>query len=188
MNTQSPPPAQWQEALDDHIEPDFYMNPNHHTLQAVVQQFSVDQQADTPWIIWLLENPDSAIALPGKIDLYGHDCLHAILNRGHAPADEAFILGFTMGNDTQATWLHKLLFKLISVTLYPRKYRFSWKDLHLFDSGFAYGRSLQARNLNQLDFSTYQHQTVSQVRKQLGISKANKIERSQSLCLPCPQQ
>lgn len=186
MKTQSHPSAHWEEALDDHVEPDSYLDPNHHTLDDVVQQFSVDQQVNVPWIVWLVENPDSAIALPGKIDLYGHDCLHAILNRGHSPADEAFVLGFTLGNNTRTSWLHKLLFKLISVTLYPKKYRFSWQDLHFFDAGFVYGRSLQARNLNQLDFSAYQHHPVSQVRKQLGISKANEIERLQSFRSPRP--
>ncbi|GAP94796.1 hypothetical protein NIES2104_13130 [Leptolyngbya sp. NIES-2104] len=125
---------------------------------------------------WLLEHPHSPIALPGKINLYGHDCLHVILNRGHSLPDEAFIRGFTMGNDLQTTWLHKQLYKFASSTVYPRKYRFSWKDFQCFDAGFEYGRSIQPRNLNQLDFSTYQHCTVSQVRQQLALSKATEID------------
>lgn len=113
--------SQAKEVPADHIEPDFYIDPNCCTLHDAVQQLSINSQADTPFMIWLLEHPSSSIALPGKIDLYGHDCLHAILNRGHSPPDEAFILGFTMGNDSQTTWLHKLLYKVAAFTVYPKK-------------------------------------------------------------------
>lgn len=154
----------------DHIEPDCYIDPNSCTLHDAVQQLSIDSEADTPFVIWLFEDPSSPITLPGKIDLYGHDCLHAILNRGHSLSDEAFIIGFTMGSDTQTNWLHQLLFKLVSSTVYPLKYRFSWKDFQFFDAGFIYGRSIQVRNLNQLDFSAYKNHTISEVRQQLGIS------------------
>lgn len=168
----------------DHLKPDFYIDSNCCTLHNAVQQQSVDGEADTPFIIWMLENPSSAIALPGKIDLYGHDCLHIILNRGHSPADEAFVLGFTMGNDTQTNWLHQFLFKVASSTVYPKKYRFSWKNFRFFDAGFAYGRSIQVKNLNRLDLSTYQDYTVLQVRQQLGISEANEIKLPQSFSIP----
>lgn len=159
------------------MEPDFYIDPNGCTLGDAVQQLTISSEADTPFIIWLLENPGSAIALPGKIDLYGHDYLHAILNRGHSLADEAFVIGFTMGNDPQTNWLHQRVFKLVSSTVYPKQYRFSWKDFQFFDAGFVYGRSLQTKNLNQIDFSAYQSHTVSQVRQQFGICKANEVTR-----------
>jgi len=100
---------------------------------------------------------------------------------GHSLADEAFVLGFTMGNDDQTNRFHRYLFKLISSTLYPKKYRFSWKDFRAFDAGFLYGRSLKFRNLNQLDFRAYQHYTVTQVCQQLGISKTDEVDLLQSL-------
>ena len=40
------------------------------TLSEALQEFSIDRQEDIPWIIRLLENPQSPIALPGKISLY----------------------------------------------------------------------------------------------------------------------
>lgn len=160
----------------DHLEPDCYIDSNRCTLHDAVQQLAIDTQADIPFVNWLLEHPHSPIALPGKIDLYGHDCLHAILNRGHSSPDEAFIRGFTMGNDLQTTLLHKLLYKVASSTVYCKKYRFSWKDFQWFDAGFAYGRAIQRRNLNHLDFRTYQNYTVLQGRQQLTVSKATEIE------------
>jgi hypothetical protein len=155
----------------DHITPDVYIDPNCCTLYDAVQQLSIDDQADIPFIVWLVENPHSPIALPGKIDLYGHDCLHAILNLGHSLADEVFVRGFTMGNSTQTNRFHQLMFKFVSSTVYPKKYRFSWKNFQRFDAGFRYGRSIPLRNLHQTDFSAYQNCTVSQVRQQLGITQ-----------------
>lgn len=168
--------SQLKQVPPDHREPDFYIDSNCCTLHDAAQQLAIDSEADMPFMIWLLERPSSPIALPGKIDLYGHDCLHAILNRGHSLPDEAFIRGFTMGNDLQATGLHNFFYKVVAFTVYPEKYRFSWKDLQCFDAGFIYGRSIQRRNLNQLDFRTYQNHTVSQVRQQLEISKTTEIE------------
>lgn len=169
MDIQLSPTSHSKQVLFDHIEPDSYIDPNGCPLQDAAQQLAIDSQADTPFMVWLFEIPSSWIALPGKIDLYGHDCIHALLNRGHSLADEAFVKGFTMGNDSQTHWLHALLYKLISSSVYPKKYRFSWKDFQSFDEGFIYGRSLQVRNLNRLGLKAYQNHTVSQVRQLLGI-------------------
>jgi len=149
---------------------DIHVDLTDYTLRDAIQLLSVDRQSDIPLMIWLLENPNSPVALPGKVDLYGHDCMHAILNLGsHALPVEAFVLGFTMGNDDQTKWLHQLLFKLISSTLYPNKYRFSWKDFRWFDDGFVYGRSLSYRNLNHIDFKPYEDHTIAQLRQQFGL-------------------
>lgn len=173
MHIQLNSSAQSRQLPPDHIAPDRYIDPNCCTLHDAVQQLSIDNPVDIPFIVWLFEDSSSAIAFPGKISLYGHDCIHAILNRGHSLADEAFVKGFTMGNDTRTHRLHQLLFKLISSTLYPKKYRFSWRDFRCFDAGLAYGRSIQARNLNRFGFSAYQNDTISQVRQQLEISKVS---------------
>ena len=42
-----------------------------------------DPASAVPWYVRMLENPASPLALPGAIDLFGHDCLHALLGRGH---------------------------------------------------------------------------------------------------------
>jgi hypothetical protein len=68
-------------------------------------------RADVPWQIWLFENPNSAIALPGAITLFNHECLHVLLDRGFSNNDEAFIIGFTIGNDKQTQWFHCLRYR-----------------------------------------------------------------------------
>ncbi|MCU0567118.1 MAG: hypothetical protein MUF49_11035 [Oculatellaceae cyanobacterium Prado106] len=163
-NLQQPHPIATSEARID-------LNP--YPLHEALQLLTIDGEDDVPWIIWLVENPNSPLSLPGKISLQGHDFIHAILNRSrHDLPEEAFVLGFTLGNDEQASPLHSLLYKLLSSTLYPPQYRFSWKDFHFFDAGFRYGRSHPLKNLNRLDFTPHLHKTILELRQSLGFSQS----------------
>jgi len=122
-----------------------------------------------PFVVRLLENPASPLALPGMIDLYRHDCLHLLLGRGFSLHDEAFVVGFTMGNDLRTNGLHLFIFKVCSLLLYPRPYRFDPSHLPSFDAGVAMGRKARVRNINQLDFHACQHQPLSALREWIGI-------------------
>ena len=132
---------------------------------------TIQRDLHVPFQVWLLENPKSFMPLPGNISLPNHDCLHLLLNRGFSPEDEAFILGFTMGNDLDTGWLHVLLFKLASQFFYPKKFQFTPEHLKRFDLGFLYGRQIAQihPNLNRFDFLAYAHCQISEVRDRLGI-------------------
>lgn len=112
----------------------------------------LDRQEDIPTLVWLLENPASPVSLPGKIGLFGHDRLHILLDLGISPAEEAFVVGFSMGTDLRSSWLDVQVFKLASKYLYPTKFRFSDRDLLIFDRGFQYGRNRPVKYLNLANF------------------------------------
>lgn len=139
------------------------------SLRQALQDMGGDPPSSIPFLVRLLENPDSPIALPGKIDLYRHDCLHLLLNRGFSLYDEAFVIGFTMGNDVQTNWFHVAIFKLCSLLFYPKLYRFAWAHFRSFDLGVAYGRAVNVKNLNQFNFSCCQNQSLAALRHQFGI-------------------
>lgn len=141
----------------------------HQSLKEALQSMGGDPPSSIPFIVWLLENPASPLSLPGKIDLYGHDCLHLLLNKGFSLDDEAFVLGFTMGNDVKANWFHFIIFKLFSCLLYPTTYRFNQAHLEMFDLGVLYGRTVKARNLNKIDFVSCQHQSIKALRELLDL-------------------
>jgi hypothetical protein len=122
-----------------------------------------------PLVVRLLENPASPLALPGMIDLYRHDCLHLLLGRGFSLHDEAFVVGFTMGNDLRTNGLHLAIFKFCSMLFYPRSYRFNRSHLPCFDAGVALGRKARLRNINQLDFRLLEHQPLRILREWIGI-------------------
>ena len=143
----------------------------NQTLGSAYQQINLDSQSDIPLIIRLLENPASPIALPGKISLHNHDCLHIVLGIGVNPKDEAFIIGFTMGNDDQTKSWHIQLFKFLSRFVYPLKYRFTVGELEIFDWGFEYGKRLKYRNLNKIEFECFHNITIEEIRRLFGINR-----------------
>jgi hypothetical protein len=147
----------------------------NRTLGSAYQQTNLDSQSDIPLIIRLLENPASPIALPGKISLHNHDCLHIILGINVSPQDEAFIIGFTMGNDDQTRSWHVRLFKFFSRFIYPLKYRFTLEELNLFDLGFECGKSHEYRNLHQINFELFYGKEIKEIRKILGINRQDYI-------------
>ena len=123
-----------------------------------------------PAIVRLLENPDSPIALPGKISLFNHDCLHILLDLDLSLEGEAFVVGFCMGNDPKTRKIHLNIFKFCSRFVYPKDYRFNSKHLIYFDVGFHYGKSLAIKSINKINFAPLGSNTASQIREDLGIS------------------
>jgi len=151
------------------------------TLAEALCSFSLNKQSEIPWLVRLLENPKSPLALPGNIDLFGHDCLHLLLGRGISAADEAFVIGFTMGNDTKTNGLHILIFKVFVQFLYPVNYRFSASHWEIFNQSFILGRQLKIRNLHRFDFNLVLDKTMAEMRSLLGID-LEEIEQSIALC------
>lgn len=151
------------------IQEYFNLYQSHLTLKNSLQSFNGDEQSDIPFMVQLLENPESIFPFPGKINLYNHDCLHILLERGISLFDEAFVVGFTMGSDLKTNRFHLAVFKFLSNLLYPQQYKFNQEQFKLFKIAFNYGRKLKVKNLNQIDFKVYENQTVGELRKLLGI-------------------
>jgi hypothetical protein len=149
-----------------HSYPDYLDN---YTLAEAYQTLQGDPPAKIPFMVWLLENPSSPLAMPGNIDLRGHDYLHLLLKQGFAAHHEAYVVGFAMGNDVRTTWLHLLIFKIAALFLYPPKYRLTWDELGLFDRGVVVGRQVGQRDLNRSSFARWQHQTLAAIRYEINL-------------------
>ena len=123
------------------------------------------------WFVWLLENPKSPISLTGAIDLYNHDIIHILLDRGMLNRDEAMVIGFTMGNsETTSSWV-RWLFEFCARYLYPESYRFNEYDLLEFERGFAYGYTRSRRNIHLAKFDV--KRDVEEIRKEWDIELIN---------------
>ncbi|BAZ51078.1 hypothetical protein NIES4103_37010 [Nostoc sp. NIES-4103] len=126
-------------------------------------------QPKIPFVVWLLENPNSPLALPGKISLIPHDYIHILLGQSTSPQEEAFVLGFTMGNDLKTNRLHLLIYKFFAKFIYPSGLKFSKLDCLNFDLGFSYGRKMKTKQINEINFELYNGQTIQSIREFLGI-------------------
>jgi hypothetical protein len=150
------------------------------TLHQQLSTISLGKPEDIPRIVRLLENPQSFIALPGAITLYNHDCLHVLLERKTTPEDEAFIIGFCMGNDPATKPIHRLIFSFFAKYIYPQDYRFNFQHFIDFNLGFDYGKSFKDIQFNLIDFSRYADNSVDKLQKHFGISpEALKLIRLQ---------
>jgi len=139
-----------------------------HLKEAHTAVFSL-YNAKIPFVIWLLENPSSPLALPGKISLRYHDYIHILLGLGISPEDEAFVIGFTMGNDLKTNRLHLFIYKTFAKFIYPEPYKFSTLDLIKFDLGFIYGRKIKVKQINDIDFEIYHDESINYLRNLFGI-------------------
>ncbi|WP_299411164.1 hypothetical protein [Acaryochloris sp. IP29b_bin.148] len=132
--------------------------------------FVKDEAVDIPFAVWLLENPDSPISFPGSIYLNSHDYIHLMLNRGMSLFDEAFVVGYTMGNCDAINNHYIQLYKLASTCLYPKKYKFRSKHMLAFDIGFMYGQKIPTKNIHLFNFCEFKSKSIKEVRSYLGIS------------------
>ena len=123
------------------------------------------------WFVWLLENPKSPISLTGAIDLYNHDIIHILLDRGMLNRDEAMVIGFTMGNSETTNSRVRWLFEFCARYLYPVSYRFNEYDLLEFERGFAYGYTRSSRNIHLAKFDV--KRDIEEIRKEWGIELIN---------------
>lgn len=162
------------------------------SLKDALRKFGGNKPSEIPFVVRLIENPQSPMALPGKIDLYNHDCLHIILGLGTSIEAEAFIIGFTMGNDIKTNWLHLQVFKLISGWFYPKIYKFHQSHMKEFDLGVDLGRKFKYKNLNAINFHVYEDKLVGEIRHILKINleeiSAILIEKGQVTNLPWKNQ
>ena len=145
-----------------------------------------DDACDIPFLVWLLENPDSPVPMPAKVNLYNHDIIHILLGRDKSPQDEAFVLGFTMGSDPKTNWFNLLIYKIFSYFLYPSVFKFNQDDLKVFDLGFTYGRRLSIKEIHKIEFTEYQEHTLSSLRSLLGIKfdEIKKLRQIESTLVP----
>jgi hypothetical protein len=138
-------------------------------LQSAYQTLQGDPSSKIPFIVWLLENPDSKLALPGNIDLYGHDCLHLLLKQGFTPSNEAYVVGFAMGNDVRTCGIHIWIFIFAAQFLYPSLYRLSSADFTMFWQGFKLGKKVRIKDLNQMLHQEWRSKTLQEIRDEAGL-------------------
>ncbi|MES2823998.1 MAG: hypothetical protein V4732_10390 [Pseudomonadota bacterium] len=130
-------------------------------------------QEDVPLIIQLVENP--RFDLPG-IDIFNgatsldtHDHIHILLGRGLLPADEAFVIGFTMGSTNRVTTTEEKIYSFFAKYLYPKHYRFDDETLEVFRDAVRLGYVSDCTRLDQVDYTALYGLTIEEARAKIGI-------------------
>lgn len=140
------------------------------TLGALLDTLPGLSAASTPAEISDLENPSSPRALPGAVTLARHDVIHALVGRALMDQDEAFVIGFTMGNATEYRDKDGETIKAAFSDRYPEPFRISGEKLLAFDLGVAAGRAVPVKDIAELSIETMTDKTLGELRHLLGIS------------------
>ena len=136
-----------------------------------MQDFKLLQE-DVPLIIKLTENPKyfTSKLFTGAVDLFSHDCIHALLGRGLLVKDEAFVIGYTMGSAKKMRRWRRNLFMWVCKRLYPEGYSFGEEERFVFYSGVMAG-SRCPTDLSQVDFKNLLDYKIQGIREKLGVDK-----------------
>ena len=123
-----------------------------------LQAFGLKQD-EVPLIIQWVENP--RFDLPGvdlfhgATDIVKHDYIHILLGRGIQSKDEAFVLGFTMGSTNRVTTAEERLYTFFAKYLYPRAYRFTEEETHVYKDAVKLGFISDCQPLSEVDYTPY---------------------------------
>ena len=123
-------------------------------------------------MVKLTENPDYTTSklFTGAVDLFSHDCIHALLGRGLLVKDEAFVIGYTMGSGKKMSRWRRNLFLWVTKYLYPEGYKFTEEERYVFYSGVMAGSKCPT-DLSTVDFNKMLDYKVQGVREKLGIDR-----------------
>ncbi len=147
---------------------------------AVAEDLSVEMILNTlppapieeiPKIVRLLENPNSPYHLAGPSGLYEHDIIHVLLGRGLLQQDEAFVIGYTIGNSRDCTALDRLLFMDAATSLYKKPFQFQQSDALVFDLAFDLGMQAPIRDIHLLSSTEVRTMKLSEARTLYGVEK-----------------
>ena len=147
---------EWYPSLDN----------DHLTLGEIYETLPGAEPECIHFIVRLLENPASPVALPGAVNLPRHDAIHILLCRGLLGQDEAFVIGYTMGTSKTIWDAQVWAFKKVARHIYPGIYRMSDRDLLSFDLGFGSGIASPARSLYRFPFEDRLDQLLGNLRRE----------------------
>jgi hypothetical protein len=139
-------------------------------LDELIASLPGASDVEIPQIVRQLENPSSPVALPGAVTLGRHDVIHILLGRGLLDQDEAFVLGFTMGNASKYRDADGVLMRKALEHWYPEPFRILGNKLAIFDLGVQTGRSMGIPDIAKIPIEELRSYSIGHVRRELKIN------------------
>ncbi|MCU0707915.1 MAG: hypothetical protein MUF23_06455 [Pirellula sp.] len=144
---------------------------DEQTMQELVDSLPGLDEGSIPKEVQAAEDPSSSTALPGAVSLAWHDAMHGLLGRGLLDQDEAFVVGFAMGNASSFRGEDAVKLRRMFAESYPEPFRVHGQKLMAFDLGIEAGRVVGERDIADREESIPYHATLEEWRNRLGISK-----------------
>ncbi len=141
------------------------------SMQTVLDSLPGVQEVGIPKEVRLFEDPMSTIALPGAVSLAWHDAIHILLGRGLLDQDEAFVVGFTMGNSSSFRNEDAVTLRNAFSHSYPEPFRVHGKKLLAFDLGIEAGRGMGVQDIARHEGCFPNSATLREWRDHFGITE-----------------
>lgn len=147
----------------------------NRTLREVYSELMAfgNDQNEVPLIVRLIENPEYDLGgwgfFKGRVTLQQHDYIHILLGRGTMLADEAFVLGFTMGSTDRVSSLEQTLFSAINDVFYPKAYKFSKNGHRIFKEAIWLGYISDCKALDRIDFKPMLDWPLKKIRQEIQL-------------------
>ncbi len=156
------------------------------TVDAVMKTMPAATASEIPWIVRMLENPESWLRFRGAVALEDHDVMHVLLGRGLQDQDEAFVIGFAMGTAKKVNWLQSRVLRWVVSHLYPEPYRIPKFLLPAFDLGVQCGLRTGSKNLYKKPIHDLIHQPLKEARArcELDVDVLREFYRLEQKAIP----
>jgi hypothetical protein len=141
------------------------------SMQTMLASLPGVQEVGIPKEVRLFEDPMSTIALPGAVSLAWHDAIHILLGRGLLDQDEAFVVGFTMGNSSSFRNEDAVTLRNAFSHSYPEPFRVHGKKLLAFDLGIEAGRGMGVQDIAKHEGCFSNSATLREWRDHFGITE-----------------
>jgi hypothetical protein len=103
------------------------------------------------------------------IDACQQDFIHIMLGRGFLVADEAFVIGFTLGCCNKVITSEQKLYTFASRNMYPQLPELDESARCILKDAIKLGYISNCTSLDNFDFTTWLHYSISKVRQVAGI-------------------
>jgi hypothetical protein len=144
-------------------------NDNQHMSDAI-NALPGASDVEIPEVVRRLENPSSPVALPGAVTLRRHDVIHILLGRGLLDQDEAFVVGFTMGNSSKYRDADGCVMREALEHWYPEPFRIFGSKLDVFDLGVHAGKNMGIPDISLIPIEELGNATLGQTRRDLKLN------------------
>lgn len=134
--------------LESNIDTDVWgmwypgLDNDRRSMQQLLDSLPGADEGAIPMAVQWFEDPSSPLALPGAVSLAWHDAIHILLGRGLLDQDEAFVVGFAMGNASTFRGEDAVTLRNALAHDYPEPFRVHGPKLAVFDLGIEAGRSI----------------------------------------------
>ena len=139
-------------------------------LGDVIKALPGASDVEIPEVVRRLENPSSPVSLPGAVTLRRHDVIHILLGRGLLDQDEAFVVGFTMGNASKFRESDAMVMRQALEHWYPEPFRIFGDKLDVFDLGVQAGQSMGIPDISLIPIEDLEGSTLGTARRDLKLN------------------